>query len=150
MATRRQHGEGSLYQRGRRGGRHDSTQPGQWVAVADLGWRPGPGGKPIRDRREFTAATMEEAKARRQRFLDRRRDGFTMPRGRAPYVSEWLLHWLHNVARRKVAATTWDRSYRQKVTELIVPWFERVPLPDLSEEDIEEWHANLERTVSAR
>jgi integrase len=73
-----------------------------------------------------------------------------MPKGRPPYVSEWMLHWLHNIARRKVEATTWDRSYRQKVTELIVPWFERTLLPDLTEEDIETWHANLERVTSVR
>ena len=36
MPTRRQHGEGSVYERGKRGGRG-----GQWVAVADLGWRNG-------------------------------------------------------------------------------------------------------------
>lgn len=134
MPSRRQHGEGSLYQRGKRGGRG-----GQWVAVADLGWRNGK-----RDRREFTGATMEAAKERRQKFLDRRRDGFVMPKGRQPYVSEWMLHWLHNVAKRKVRATTWHRSYRQKVTDHIVPFFERTPLPELDEELIEEFHAHLE------
>lgn len=141
MPGRRQHGEGSLYQRGKRGGR-----AGQWVAVADLGRLPG--GK--RDRREFTGSTPAEAREKRDRFLDRRRDGFTMPRGRQPYVSEWMLHWLHNVAKRKVAPTTWEGSYRQKVTDLICPWFERVPLPQLCEEDIEDWHRHLEETVSER
>lgn len=145
MAGRRQHGEGSVYERGRRGGRG-----GQWVAVADLGWRPGPGGKAVRDRREFTGSTPKAAMDRRDRFLDRRRDGFTMPKGRQPYVSEWLLHWLHNVAKRKVEATTWHGSYRQKVTELICPWFDRIPLPELSEEDVEQWHAALEAHVSRR
>jgi len=140
VAGRRQHGEGSVYERGRRGGRG-----GQWVAVADLGWRAGK-----RDRREFTGATPKEAMDRRERFLDRRRDGFTMPKGRQPYVSEWMLHWLHNVARRKVQPTTWHGSYRQKVTELICPWFERIVLAELSEEDVEEWHAQLEGVVSKR
>jgi len=136
MASRRQQGEGSLYQRRSRG---------QWVAVADLGWR---GGK--RDRREFTGPTPAVALARRAAFLDRRRDGFTMPRGRQPFVSEWMLHWLHNIARREVAETTWERAYRQKVTDLVCPWFERVPLNELSEEDIEDWHRHLEATVSKR
>ena len=146
MAARRQHGEGSVYQRGRRGGRGP-----QWVAVADLGYRPGPHGKAVRDRREFTSLVSPKAAMdRRDRFLDRRRDGFTMPRGRQPYVSEWMLHWLHNVARRRVEATTWHGSYRQKVTELICPWFERVPLPELCEEDIEQWHAQLEAVISKR
>jgi len=137
---RRQHGEGPVYQRGRQGGR-----AGQWVAVENLGWRDG-----RLDRREFTGATPAEAMAKRERFRDRRRDGFTMPKGRQPYVSEWMLHWLHVVAKRKVRASTWERSYRQKVEELIVPYFERVPLPELDEEDIEAWHADLEARVSPR
>ena len=141
MPRRRQHGEGSLYRRGKRGGRDD----GQWVATADLGWREGK-----RDRREFTGLTPEEAIGRRARFLERRRGGFTMPKGRQPYVSEWVLHWLHNVAKRKVRESTWEKSYRQKVEELIVPWFERVPLPELNEEHIEEWHAHLAQKVSSR
>jgi len=138
--TRRIQGEGSVYERGKRGGR-----PGQWVAVADLGWK---GGQ--RDRREFTGATAREAMDRRQKFLDRRRDGFTMPKGRQPYVSEWMLHWLHNVAARKVEATTWEGSYRQKVETHIVPYFERTFLHELTEEDIEAWHADLEQVVSGR
>ena len=136
MPGRRQQGEGSVYHRKDRG---------QWVAIADLGYRAG-----RRDRREFTGATPKEAMDKRERFLDRRRDGFTMPKGRQPYVSEWMLHWLHNVAKRKVEATTWHGSYRQKVTELICPWFDRTVLADLSEEDVEEWHAQLEARVSER
>ncbi|HYK28525.1 MAG TPA: tyrosine-type recombinase/integrase [Streptosporangiaceae bacterium] len=133
---RRQQGEGSLYQRGR---------DGRWVAVADLGWRNG-----ARDRREFTSADMREAMAKRQAFLDRRRDGFTIPKGRQPYVSEWMLHWLHKVAKPKVEATTWEKTYRHKVEELICPFFERIPLPELTEEDIEDWHRFLQAKISKR
>lgn len=136
MAGRRQHGEGSVYHRKGRG---------QWVAVADLGIRSG-----RRDRREFTGPTPEAAINRRREFLRRREDGFTMPRGRQPYVSEWMLHWLHNIAKRKVAQTTWEKSYRQKVTEIICPFFERILLTELSEDDIEAWHVHLESTRSAR
>jgi integrase len=136
MPGRRQHGEGSVYQRKR---------DGRWVAVEDLGWRNGK-----RDRREFTSAVLADALAKRQRFRDRRSDGFTMPKGRQPYVSEWMLHWLHNVAKRKVEETTWHNSYRQKVTELICPYFERTFLHELCEEDIEDWHRELESVTSAR
>jgi integrase len=136
MARRRQHGEGSLYQR---------SWDGMWVAAVELGWRDGK-----RRRRTFTGATPDVAIAARAAFLALRRDGFTMPPGRQPYVNEWMLHWLHNIARRKVEASTWERSYRQKVTRLIVPYFERVPLPDLDEEMIEAWHAQLQDQVSAR
>src|SRR5260370_25737251 len=121
MAGRRQHGEGSVYHRAR----------GQWVAVADRGWKAAK-----RDRGELTGPTPEIAMGRRARFLDKRRDGFTMPRGRAPTVAEWCLHWLHNVAKPKVEPTTWHGSYRQKVTELICPYVERVLLPALDEEMI--------------
>ena len=121
------------------------TRDKRWVAVADLGQHAGK-----RDRREFTGATPKEAMDKRDRFMDRRRDGFTMPKGRPAYVSEWMLHWLHNIAKRKVEPTTWHGSYRQKVTELICPWFERVPLAQLCEEDIEEWHRHLESVVSKR
>ena len=117
----------------------------RWVAVEDLGWR---GGK--RDRRYFVAMSPEEAIRRREAFRARRADGFTIPKGRPAYVSEWLLHWLHNVARRKVQPTTWHGSYRQKVTELICPWFDRVVLAELSEEDVETWHRELEAIVSRR
>jgi integrase len=136
MPGRRQHAEGSLYQR---------SSDGRWIAVVHLGWK---GSR--RQRRVFTGTTPQAAVDRRAKFLDARRDGFTMPKGRQPYVSEWLLHWLHNVAKRKVAATTWHGSYRQKVTDLICPYFERVPLPELTEEDVEFWHAELEATVSKR
>jgi len=135
-ATRRQQGEGSFYQRKR---------DGYWIAVADLGQHAGK-----RDRREFTGRTPDEALKKRERFLDRRRDGFTMPKGRPPYVSEWMLHWLHNIAKRKVEATTWEGSYRQKVTELICPWFDRVVLAELTEEDVEDWHRHLEGIISKR
>jgi integrase len=136
MPGRRQHAEGSLYQR---------KSDGRWIAVVHMGWKDG-----RRQRRVFTGTTPQSAVDKRNTFLAARRDGFTMPKGRQPYVSEWMLHWLHNVAKRKVAATTWHGSYRQKVTELICPYFERVPLPELTEEDIEDWHARLEETISKR
>src|SRR5215469_3610909 len=129
MAGRRQHVEGSLYQR---------SGDGRWIAVVHMGWKDG-----RRQRRVFTGTTPEAAHSRREAFLAARRDGFTMPKGRPPYVSEWMLHWLHVIAKRKVAATTWEGSYRQKVTELICPYFERTPLAELCEEDIEEWHREL-------
>src|SRR5262245_25475435 len=118
--NRRLHGEGSVYQR----------KDGRWVAVEDLGMR---GGR--RDRRYFYGATPDDAMKGRQRFRDRRRDGFTMPKGRQPYVSEWVLHWFHNTSARKVEGTTWQ-GYRSKVELWITPFFDRVVLPELTEEDV--------------
>lgn len=129
MPGRRQQGEGSLYRR---------TDRNQWVAVADLGWRNG-----RRDRREFTGPTPGDAMEKREKFLDRRRDGFTLPRGRQPTVAEWVLHWCHVTAKAKVDPNTWHRSYRQKCEDYIAPYFEKVPLAELACEDVEDWHAAL-------
>ncbi|MGH3402470.1 MAG: tyrosine-type recombinase/integrase [Streptosporangiaceae bacterium] len=138
--NRRQHGEGSLYERPARDGR-----AAQWVAVADLGWK---GDK--RDRREFTGVTPGEALAGREEFLDRRRHGFTIPKDRPPTVAEWAHHWLHNIIKDQVQETTWHSSYRTKVELHIIPWFARVPLTNddggITEEVIEKWHAYLRRT----
>ncbi len=136
MAGRRQHGEGSLYRR---------SSDGRWIAAVSTGWKDGK-----RQRRVFTGATPDIARARRDAFLARRRDGFTMPKGRPPTVAEWMTHWLHNVARPRVEPTTWHGSYRQKTEELICPYFERTPLPELDEEMVEAWHRQLERRVSPR
>jgi len=129
LSGRRQHGEGSIYHRKDRG---------QWVAVADLGYKNGK-----RDRREFTGPAPEIAMERRAAFVARRRDGFTLPKGRQPYVSEWVEHWLWNVAKPAVDPSSFYKSYRQKCMDYIVPYFDRVPLADLSEEDVEAWHQAL-------
>jgi integrase len=130
MAGRRQHGEGSLYFR-----KDDS----RWIATVHLGYT----GKGKRSRRVFTGTTPEIALRKRTEFLGRRRDGFTMPKGRQPFVSEWMLHWLHVIAKPKVAPTTWQRSYQGSVERHIAPYFARVPLPELDEEQIEAFHAHL-------
>lgn len=128
MPGRRQQGEGSLYHRKDRN---------QWVAIADLGWKNG-----RRDRREFTAPDPGGALEKRARFLDRRRDGFTLPRGRQPTVAEWVLHWVHVTAKAQLEPTSW-RTYRQKCEDHIAPYFEKVDLAELSADDIEDWHAAL-------
>lgn len=129
MPGRRQQGEGSLYHRKDRN---------QWVAVADLGWKNGK-----RDRREFTGPDSGTALRKRELFLNRRRDGFTLPRGRQPTVAEWVLHWCHHTAKAQVDPNTWHRSYRQKCEDYIAPYFEKVPLAELAAEDIEDWHAAM-------
>jgi integrase len=96
------------------------------------------------------AATPEEAIRRRGEFLARRRDGFTAPAGKGDTVDQWMRHWLHHIARHQVALTTWENSYRQKTQEIIAPFFERIRLADLAEEDIERWHAYLQSKPSAR
>ncbi len=129
-ANRRQKGEGSLYRR---------ASDDRWVAVTDLGWKAGQ-----RDRRSFYGDTPDEARAAREDFLDKRRDGFTLPKGRPPTLGEWAAYWLHKIIRDKVQDTTWP-TYRSKVELHIVPYFARTPLTndDVTEDLIEEWHAHL-------
>jgi len=134
---RRQHGEGSVFQR---------TRDGRWVARADLGY--GPDGR--RTQRLFVRSTPREAIDARDRFLDARRDGFTLPKGRQPTVAEWVRHWGENIARPQIDPNTWYRSYRQRCDDLIIPYFTRVKLAELSEEDIEEWHRHLKARPSQR
>lgn len=141
MAGRRQHGEGSVYHREDRD---------QWVAVEDLGWKPGKDGKLARDRREFTARDLQTALDKRDEFRAQRRDGFTLPKGRQPYVGEWVLHWLYNIARPKIDPNTFYRSYRQKVEDYVVPFFARVKLNELAVEDVEAWHVWLAARPASR
>jgi integrase len=119
--SRRPHGDGSVY-----------YLPGKdlWAVAVDLGWK---GGK--RDRRYFYARDQAGALAKRDLFLDRRRAGFTLPKGRAPTVADWCLYWLHEIVRDEVEATTWHRSYRQKTEDHIAPWFAKTRL---SNEDFDE------------
>lgn len=135
MPGRRQQGEGSLYYR---------KSKDLWVAVADLGWRNGK-----RDRREFASRTPAGAIESRSKFLHQRQEGFTPPKGRPPYTGEWLMHWLYNIAQPRVEATTFVKSYEQKTLDLIIPFFERIPLPELDDDDVRAWHAHLQRHPSA-
>lgn len=135
MAGRRQQGEGSVYQ----------TARGRWVAVADLGWRNGK-----RDRREFTGKTPDEAIRKRREWFDKRAEtGFTPPRGRAPYVSEWVRHWLYHIAKPQVSEDTWG-NYRDHCEQRILPWFERVKMDELNADDIRAWHAHMLETPTKR
>lgn len=135
MAGRRQHGEGSVYQR---------KSDGRWIASVHLGWQDGK-----RQRRVFTGATPEAAMAKRTRWLDQRRAGFSLPKGRQPTVSEWCAHWLVNVAEPRVEPTTYHGSYRAKVEMHVIPFFSKTPLNELTEEDVEAWHRHLGKRLSA-
>jgi integrase len=91
-----------------------------------------------------------EADGKRAAFMAARADGFTAPRGRPYYVGEWVLRWLENTARPRISEATYSRTYLHHVRDLIAPYFERVPLPELTVEDIEAWHAQLARRPARR
>lgn len=135
MAGRRQHNEGSLYQR---------SEDSRWIATVNLGWQDGK-----RQRRVFTSATPDAAMEKRNKWLDQKRAGFALPKGRPPTVSEWAQHWLINVAEPRVAPTTFHGSYESKVRDHVIPFFSKTALPELTEEDIEAWHRHLGKKLSA-
>lgn len=128
---RRQHGEGSVYQRA----------DGRWVCELHLGFRPD--GKP--DRRYLYGVTSEEVVEKRRKFWSAQDDGFTPAKGRGATAAEWLSHWLHNIVKREVRESTWNRSYRPKVEGRVIPGLgRRVLLKDLDETRIEEFYTRLQ------
>lgn len=127
--NRRQHGEGSLYQR----------KDGRWVAVVEFD--PGADGK--RDRRWFYGNSPDEAQEARARFVEAQTAGFTPPKGKGDTVGEHLIHWLYHVIRAKVRDTTWHQSYKPKVENHLVPRLGRPRLKDLTEEDVERFLTDM-------
>jgi integrase len=118
--NRRQHGEGSVYRR---------KSDGRWVAAIELGWRDGK-----RDRRYFYGLTSDQAIEARTDFVRDRDEGFERPKGRIEHVDEWMWHWLNNIA--KVRRST-KEDYESIIRVWIVPHLGRLPLDELTEEDIE-------------
>lgn len=106
-SNRRQHGEGSIYQR----------KDGRWVCELHLGYRPD--GKP--NRRYLYGDTSDEVIEERRKFWAAQDDGFTPTKGKGFTVAQWLRHWLHNIVKHEVRESTWVRSYRSKVENHLVP-----------------------------
>lgn len=132
-SNRRQHGEGSIYQR---------KKDGRWVCELHLGYRAD--GKP--DRRYLYGDSADEVVEKRRRFWADQDDGFTPAKGRGATVGEWFPHWLYNIVRREVRESTWNRSYRPKVEGHIVPGLGHSrPLKDLDETLIETFYTRLEK-----
>jgi Phage integrase, N-terminal SAM-like domain len=65
-------------------------------------------------------------------------------------VSEWVTHWLWNIAKPSVDPNTFHRSYRQKCEDYVIPYFAKIKLAELDVEDVERWHRHLEQTASRR
>jgi integrase len=114
--NRRQHGEGSIYQR----------KDGRWVCELHLGYRPD--GKP--DRRYLYGDTSEDVIEERRKFWAAQDDGFTPTKGKGYTVAQWLRHWLHNIVKHEVRESTWVRSYQSKVEKHLIPALGRLWLKD--------------------
>ncbi|MFC9085291.1 tyrosine-type recombinase/integrase [Nocardiopsis dassonvillei] len=110
------------------------------MARVELGYRNGK-----RQRQAFYGATPEEALEKKKAWLAQKDAGFTPPKGRAPWVAEWVEHWLLHIAQARVDESTFLGTYSSKVRRHIIPYFSRVRLTneDLHEELIEQFHTHL-------
>lgn len=121
--TRRQRGEGSIYQR----------QDGKWCAVLDLGYRNG-----RRRRKTMYGTTQREVlrkldKAKRELHThgDIPTAGMT--------VQQWMDKWLAEIAPT-TGKPTKMRGYREKTRNYIVPALGRVRLDKLAPQHIRDLH----------
>ncbi len=123
MASRRGHGEGSIYKR-KVGGKVMG-----WVAMLDLGYQDGKRKRQAiygRDRREIQAK-LDDAKLRLRRGLPVGGPKLT--------TAQWLERWLCDAAMPKVRPSTF-RRYSDLCVKHISPVIGRIPLEKLSPADV--------------
>ncbi len=117
MASRRGHGEGSIFQRG----------DGRWIGSVDLGWRDGK-----RQRRHYSAASRREVADKVAAALHEANQG-TLPAGKSPTLAQFLTTWLQGL---RVAPST-ARAYEQKVRVHLIPALGHIRLDRLSAIDVD-------------
>lgn len=126
--NRRQHGEGSVYQR----------KDGRWCAEIHLGYKPNGGP----NRRYFYGSTPDEAIEARDEFRRDQEDGYTPQPGQKRWrVGPWLWHYLDTIC-------TANENTKYKYKSLIrnmEPHIGRGWLDEISEEPIETMNAALRR-----
>lgn len=138
MSKSRPDGEGSVYQRHKTGCERPVNKKGDptckcpWVGAYVIGFREG---KPIRKR--VTAKTRTAAAAKVREIRDQHERSM-LPAGKPATVEQWMNHWLNNIAARKVGELTLNNSYRQKVTQYIIPLLGHHRLDRLTADHIEE------------
>lgn len=133
MASRRGHGEGSIYQRSR---------DGRWCGVVDLGRAPD--GRRIR--RSVTGATRQEV-ATKLRALQQAADDNRLRIEASMTLERWLSSWLaDHVAHRATVGElrpSTVSSYRQHVRDHIGPHIGAVRLDRLRPAHVRQLHATL-------
>lgn len=126
--TRASNGESTIQQ-----GRDD-----RWHGYVSIGQKEG--GK--RDRRHVSAMTRA-AVVRKVRALEAKRDaGVASEAGRAPKLSEWLDHWLTNIAARRVRPRTLE-SYQAILRLHLKPGLGHHRLDRLQPEHLEAFYVQF-------
>ncbi len=119
MASRRGHGEGSIYQR----------EDGRWCAAIDLGYV---GGK--RKRKVIYGKTRKDVSEKLKVVLRDHQQGLPVATERKT-VERYLNEWLKNVAAPKVRPSTLQ-VYGEMISA-IVPHIGRIELAKLTPEDVQ-------------
>lgn len=114
---------------------------GRWVAVVDLGTVAGK-----RRRRTAYAATEREAKAERRRLL-RELDAGRL--GDDCTVSQWLTHWLDEIAPETMTPRTLS-NHRGHVDLWLIPELGTLRLTDVRPDDVRRLRARLAGAESKR
>jgi integrase len=121
-ATRRGHGEGSIYRR---------ASDGRWVGTIDLGWETGK-----RQRKTVYGRTQAEVIEKLDRLKTERREGRLPAAGQQPTVEQYLREWVGEHLPGTVADTTLE-SYRYIVEQHVIPVIGRKRLDRLEARDVQ-------------
>ncbi len=111
---------------------------GRWHGYVSMGLRPD--GK--RDRRHVSGTTRAAVVAKVRELEQKRDAGLADPTQTNMSVSEWLDHWLENVAVRKVRPRTWE-SYESIVRLHLKPGLGHHRLQRLQPEHLEQHYSAL-------
>lgn len=101
--SKRNHGEGSIYQ----------MADGRWRAAVTTGWKVNTEGKPVQDRKVFTAETRGEVQDELVKALHNQSRGLPVNASKQR-LDEFLGEWLESTVKPNVRPKTY-RSYEQMV-----------------------------------
>ncbi len=127
MASRRQPGEGSIYQR---------ESDGRWIGVVDLGWV---GGKRVR--KTVSAKTLKDLRPKMKSLKTQIEQGAMPSEGT---VEQWMNHWLDTIVDVRNKPST-AATYRRYVNKWIIPAIGKRRLDRLRVEHIEAIYEQMER-----
>ncbi len=127
MASRRGHGEGTIYRR---------ESDGLWVASVDLGYVNGK-----RKRKGIYGKTRREVAEKLKGVLHEQQQGRPIAADRQT-VGQFLDRWLSVSVQSSVKPKTYE-GYESIIRVRVVPRIGRVPLPRLTPVDLQQLYADL-------